>query len=438
MSDDHLRALERSWREAPDDDGLLAAALTAHARAGTTPPWDLIAASPRWRGLTSFVSRWYSRPLVPGDGCTAVELCATEQRLERRLPSAVREWFLLAGRRDDFPGFSAGLVHRSPAAVSATWCLQDFVALEALKVEDDEWITLGVGHQGNGRWAFRTTDDSADLQIFVRRGFWQDDEGVSVADPVGPLGDFCLAFLIEEFLTDGAHGRGPTVRHARHRGTEDVRRTARATYDRSTICLAAEIAYSDVVGDADTLVRLDENDDVVVATRTDAAWERAVAALGAPPLLSVVGPNPPGLTTWPDAMALRAAIAASAVHALGSTPDHTVQQLRRSVDELIHWHRRQPRLNIDNAHVRRCVTILERGLEVFMPVSSGSIAQLSPQLELLGAMLRELASAAPTYAVVVVAAPPLLVELRHCGVPALETAAASAQAALALAVTEQR
>lgn len=54
----------------------------------------------RWDILSRFIADWY-RPLAPGDGYSAAELeqCAT--RLAIPLPTALREWYRTAGRRDD-------------------------------------------------------------------------------------------------------------------------------------------------------------------------------------------------------------------------------------------------------------------------------------------------------------------------------------------------
>jgi len=54
----------------------------------------------RWSLLTDFVAEWHT-PLQEGDGYSAAELDAAEQRLGLNLPLALREWYQLAGKRTD-------------------------------------------------------------------------------------------------------------------------------------------------------------------------------------------------------------------------------------------------------------------------------------------------------------------------------------------------
>ena len=54
----------------------------------------------RWSLLQDFVAEWHS-PLQPGDGYSAAELDAAEDRLGLKLPLALREWYELAGKRKD-------------------------------------------------------------------------------------------------------------------------------------------------------------------------------------------------------------------------------------------------------------------------------------------------------------------------------------------------
>ena len=54
----------------------------------------------RWSLLKDFVAEWHT-PLQVGDGYSAQEIDAAEQQLGLKLPAALREWYLLAGRRAD-------------------------------------------------------------------------------------------------------------------------------------------------------------------------------------------------------------------------------------------------------------------------------------------------------------------------------------------------
>lgn len=101
--DDALLDAERGWLARPDDPDAVAHALTAFERADAAPPWGLIAAAVHWRPYVDFVRAWFARPLEASDGCRPEEVAATENRLGRRLPSRLREWFLLCGRRAELP-----------------------------------------------------------------------------------------------------------------------------------------------------------------------------------------------------------------------------------------------------------------------------------------------------------------------------------------------
>jgi len=54
----------------------------------------------RWARLKEFIACWH-RPLTVGDGIPLAELNKAESRLVLRLPSALREWYLLAGKREE-------------------------------------------------------------------------------------------------------------------------------------------------------------------------------------------------------------------------------------------------------------------------------------------------------------------------------------------------
>lgn len=54
----------------------------------------------RWELMKEFLSRWYS-PLSPEDGFSEEELAGAERLLGFPLPRALREWYSLAGRREE-------------------------------------------------------------------------------------------------------------------------------------------------------------------------------------------------------------------------------------------------------------------------------------------------------------------------------------------------
>lgn len=60
----------------------------------------LSARADRWSLLKDFIAEWHG-PLEDGDGYPASEIDAAEQRLGLKLPVALREWYQLAGQRED-------------------------------------------------------------------------------------------------------------------------------------------------------------------------------------------------------------------------------------------------------------------------------------------------------------------------------------------------
>jgi uncharacterized protein (TIGR02996 family) len=95
----------------------------------------------RWRLVEEFMETWYS-PLEPGDGCSQTELAAAERRLGCQLPAALREWYLLAGNRQD------------------VWSKQDhLVALTGLEIEPQhDALMFYYENQGCEAWGIRSRD----------------------------------------------------------------------------------------------------------------------------------------------------------------------------------------------------------------------------------------------------------------------------------------
>lgn len=72
----------------------------------------------RWSLLTDFAAEWHS-PLQEGDGYSAAELDAAEQRLGLKLPLALREWYRLMGRRKDIVAMQSSHAKLSSCAGGA-------------------------------------------------------------------------------------------------------------------------------------------------------------------------------------------------------------------------------------------------------------------------------------------------------------------------------
>ncbi len=98
----------------------------------------------RWRLVEEFVSIW-DRPLRPDDGYSEAELVETEGRLGFRLPAALREWYALAGRRNDI------------------WSKQDHQGpLDRLTAGPSGALNFRWENQGNEHWVIRPEDSGQD------------------------------------------------------------------------------------------------------------------------------------------------------------------------------------------------------------------------------------------------------------------------------------
>lgn len=81
----------------------------------------------RWSLFKDFVAEWYA-PLRDGDGYSAEELDAAERRLGVALPVALREWYMLAGRREDITARQNFLVSTEDLAVEKDSGLLEFLS----------------------------------------------------------------------------------------------------------------------------------------------------------------------------------------------------------------------------------------------------------------------------------------------------------------------
>lgn len=99
--DDAIRALERRVLDVRDDPGALPELERACERAGRDLPTSVLRIHPRWRTVVWFVNGWFRRPLDDDSGLSSDELDTAERRLGQRVPRALREAYLLLGRRPD-------------------------------------------------------------------------------------------------------------------------------------------------------------------------------------------------------------------------------------------------------------------------------------------------------------------------------------------------
>jgi len=90
-----------------------------------------------WRFIQGFTAT-YSRPVGVGDGCEAGELEEAETRLELALPAALREGYVLLGRRDDLTRVQDELM--APAELR----LDDTGTVLLFRVENQSVVQWGV------------------------------------------------------------------------------------------------------------------------------------------------------------------------------------------------------------------------------------------------------------------------------------------------------
>jgi len=97
----------------------------------------------RWHALKTFFDGWFG-PLGPADGYDEPAIRAAEQRLNLRLPTSLREWYALAGKRAE------------------VWSRQDeFLSPQELRIEDER-LVIYVENQSVVSWAIPLEDISHD------------------------------------------------------------------------------------------------------------------------------------------------------------------------------------------------------------------------------------------------------------------------------------
>ncbi|MCW8137829.1 MAG: hypothetical protein KIT58_02895 [Planctomycetota bacterium] len=267
--DQSLRALHRTW-SAQRTDAALLALLAAYRRADQPPPLELVRSSPRWRRLTTFTSKWYRAPLGDLDGDSLRQVTATETELGIELPCAVREWYLLVGRRiaqlQDHP---IKLRDLDPAS------------------RDEGVLVLYVENQSVVRWGVRFEDAAAEdppgyVEHHVGDGGWLlQHESVS---------ELLLTLVLSETLIGSWSGQGVGALGPLAEGVRGMNgaggAATRASLEREYSALPLPTWYwpsypTRFFGDSDTLIRLMDDDWIEAATRSPGAWSRLASLLEA-------------------------------------------------------------------------------------------------------------------------------------------------------------
>lgn len=70
----------------------------------------------RWNTMRRFIAHWYP-PLMQEDGIPSTELDEAENRLGLKLPTALRDWYMLAGGREDISAAQNYLLRPSELSI---------------------------------------------------------------------------------------------------------------------------------------------------------------------------------------------------------------------------------------------------------------------------------------------------------------------------------
>ncbi len=203
----------------------------------------------RWRLVEEFIGVWY-RPLAAGDGASEEELWATEKRLGFRLPTALREWHALAGKRKD------------------VWSKQDHLwELDYLKLEDSlstrrDALIFYVENQACEIWGIRKKDLGLDDPPVYR-----------FLEPAH-ISPTTSAFVIQVLLYE-AKWRGPVIASGEFNADDAAFREVRRKFRRSQVsqrywCTDPTRVYEG----KDILIETHVNQWIYVSARTEAAYQQ--------------------------------------------------------------------------------------------------------------------------------------------------------------------
>ena len=125
----------------------------------------------RWRLAEEFIDVWHGG-LKDGDGYSDAEIAEAEARIGVRLPEALREWYRLAGRRQD------------------VWSVQDSLRSPGqIRIQEGDGLVFRIENQNCTRWYIRRDDLlHSDPPVFGG------DEGGMVADSVTAFALFVMMY----------------------------------------------------------------------------------------------------------------------------------------------------------------------------------------------------------------------------------------------------
>lgn len=220
----------------------------------------LAAREDRWSLLTDFVAEWHT-PLQAGDGYSAAELDAAEQRLGLKLPLALREWYQLAGQREDITSMQNFLVSPEELGIH----------------EENGLLVFHCENQQVVEWGVQASDlGLADPPV------WLDDSGLhdTQQEPIqenNTLSEFVLQMVVLDTMFN------PKVFQALGRVTPQTVESVEQNFVRLGLPDWHWPSYpTQFYGGDDILVQASRGEDLwlQVTARSLAAFEKAKTALG--------------------------------------------------------------------------------------------------------------------------------------------------------------
>jgi len=209
----------------------------------------------RWSLLTDFVAEWHS-PLQEGDAYSPEELDAAELRLGLKLPLALREWYQLAGQREDITVPQNALLHPS-----------------SLHIENDLFV-FHVENQWVVEWGIQVDDLALDDPPV-----WLDDSGLhdTPQEPIrenDTVSEFALQMVVFETIIR------PQVLQGYSRGAS----LALDTVEQSFVPLGFPdwhwpVYATRFYGGDDILIQVFGDKELHVAARSRAAFKEVETAL---------------------------------------------------------------------------------------------------------------------------------------------------------------
>ena len=136
-----------------------------------------------WAEVKRFIAEWH-RPLEAGDGYTEVQIQEAEARLGMRLPEALRELYLLLGKRDDIVRIYNRLLN-----------------LEKLKIVQGH-LVFWTENQGVSDWCIKLENISLPNPFVSCWMIYADALDVSIGEEHHSLTEEILSILVTDLFQD--------------------------------------------------------------------------------------------------------------------------------------------------------------------------------------------------------------------------------------------